>query len=96
MDIDFRNDWSAYLTDTKDLLVPQLIDDDNEVKLLLKNIMHLWHWIFSISIISFDYHYHKEVYKWCTIVHRSARPYDHAPYVFVNLWIYVEILNMSR
>jgi hypothetical protein len=41
MDIDFRNDWSAYLTDTKDLLVPQLIDDDNEVKLLLKNIMHL-------------------------------------------------------
>jgi len=61
MDIDFRNDWSAYLTDTKDLLEPQLIDDDNEVKLLLKNIMHLWHWIFSISIISFDYHYHKEV-----------------------------------
>jgi hypothetical protein len=33
MDIDFRNDWSAYLTDTKDLLEPQLIDDDNEVKL---------------------------------------------------------------
>jgi hypothetical protein len=39
----------------------RLIDDDNEVKLLLKNIMHLWYWIFSISILIFDYHYHKEV-----------------------------------
>jgi hypothetical protein len=57
MGIDFRNDWSAYLTDTKDLLKTQLIDDDNEVKLLLKNIMHLQHWIFSINIIIFDYHY---------------------------------------
>jgi len=78
MDIDFRNDYNAYLTDAKDLLEPQLIDDDNEVKLILKNIMHLWHWICSISIISFDYHYHKEV-QVCTLVHRSARPYDHAP-----------------
>jgi hypothetical protein len=32
-DIDFNVsvDWSAYLTDVKDLPEPQLIDDDNEV-----------------------------------------------------------------
>jgi hypothetical protein len=79
-DIDFRNVWSAYLTDIKDLLETQLIDDDNEVKLLLKKIMHLWHWNFSISIIRFDYHYHKFDYHYhkevqvCTLVHRSACP----------------------
>ena len=42
MDIDFHysSDWSAYITDAKDLPEPQLIDDDNEVKLLMKNRMH--------------------------------------------------------
>jgi hypothetical protein len=43
MDIDchYSGDWSAHLTHANDLPEPQLIDDENEVKLLLKNRMHL-------------------------------------------------------
>jgi hypothetical protein len=43
MDIDFHysGDWSAYLTHVNELPEHQFIDDDNEVKLLLKNRMHL-------------------------------------------------------
>ena len=31
VDFNYSDDWSAYLTDAKDLPEPQLIDDDNEV-----------------------------------------------------------------
>jgi hypothetical protein len=75
--------FKLYKSDQFPFIISDFIDDDNEVKLLLNNIMHLWHWIFSISIIIFDYHYHKEV-QVCTLVHRSARPHDHAPYVLVE------------
>jgi len=43
MDIVFHYsvDWSAYHTHANDLPELQFIDDDNEVKLPLKNRMHL-------------------------------------------------------
>jgi hypothetical protein len=32
VEFNYSDDWSAYLTDAKDLPEPQLIDDDNEVE----------------------------------------------------------------
>jgi len=41
IDLHYSGDLSAHLTDAKDLPEPQFIYDDNDMKLLLKNIMHL-------------------------------------------------------